>query len=302
MKNIIITGPTCTGKTEVAIALAERLDGEIISADSRQVYRRMDIGTAKPSRSQLERAPHHLLDILEPDQRYTAADFRRDAEEKIRQINSRGRRPLVAGGTGLYIKALVNGIFTGPSADIALRRTLEEKASASGLKALHADLEAIDPASAAKIHPNDKRRVIRALEIYNLTGKPASSLKKWKAPACRFQMFAFDVPRHELYGAINERVRGMFKEGLVEEVMKLLEAGFGEDLVSMEAVGYREVIDCLKGVSSLREAMEKTMSATRAYARRQLTWFRADKKIHWLRTDRNSAPNVLTERILSLID
>lgn len=292
MKNIIITGPTCTGKTETAVTLAEKINGEIISADSRQVYRRMDIGTAKPSKSQLERAPHHLLDIVKPDQRYTAADFRRDAEIKICEINSRGRRPLITGGTGLYIKALVNGIFTGPSADSAVRQSLEERASSSGLKGLHEELEAVDPDSAGKIHPNDKRRIIRALEIYRLTGKPASFLKKWEAPAGRFRMFAIDMPRPELYEAINERVRRMFRDGFVEEVSNLLEAGFGEDLIAMEAVGYREVIDCLKGVIPLREAMEKTMSATRRYARRQLTWFRADKRIRWLKKDDPSSTAV----------
>lgn len=302
MKNIVITGPTCTGKTEAAVALAEKINGEIISADSRQVYRRMDVGTAKPSKGQRERARHHLIDILEPDQRYTAADFRRDAEEKINEINSRGRTPLIAGGTGLYIKALVNGIFTGPAADGALRKELEEKTSSSGLESLYAELGAVDPDCAANIHPNDKRRIIRALEIYRLTGKPASSLKKWEAPAGRFEMFAFDMPRRKLYAAIDERVLRMFTEGLLDEVKKLLEMGFGEDLVSMEAVGYREVIECLKGNIPLRDAMEKTMASTRAYARRQLTWFRGDKRIHWLKIDRNSDPALITDRIMGLMN
>ncbi len=302
MKNIVITGPTCTGKTEAAVVLAEKINGEIISADSRQVYRHMDIGTAKPSKSQRERVPHHLLDILDPHRRYTAADFRRDAEKKINDISERGRRPMIAGGTGLYIKALVDGIFTGPAADSALREKLEEKASSLGLKSLYAELGAVDPGCAAKIHPNDKRRIIRALEIYRLTGKPASALKKWEAPAGKFAMFAFDMPRHELYGAINDRVRKMFREGLAEEVRKLMEMGCGENLVAMEAVGYREAIDFLKGNIPLGEAVEKTMASTRAYARRQLTWFRGDKRICWLKIDRSPDWALITDRIISLIN
>ncbi len=302
MKNIVITGPTCTGKTRAAITLSEKISGEVISADSRQVYRHMDIGTAKPSMAERERVPHHLIDILNPDERYTAADFRRDAEIKINEINAKGKTPVIAGGTGLYIKALVDGIFEGPGSDSALRAGLEERAAKEGLENLYSELRSLDPASAAKIHPNDKRRIIRALEIYRLAGKPASSLRKWTVPAGEFAMFGLDMPREDLYAAVNERVERMFDNGFIDEVKNLMEKGYGENLVAMEAVGYREIISYLKGNSSLKDAAAQIMAATRGYARRQLTWFRKDKRIIWLTVSRNPDWDAVYSTIIKLTD
>lgn len=284
MRNVVITGPTCSGKTSVAVDLAESTGGEIISADSRQVYRKMDIGTAKPGPEETRRAPHHLIDILDPDERYTAADFRRDAEDKIREIRGKGKLPVIAGGTWLYIKALVDGIFEGPAGNGKVRAELEEQASSSGTMNLHMELSKIDPSSAGKIHPNDRRRIIRALEIYKLTGKPPSRVKKWRNSSPDYLMFGLFPERGKLYSEINARTDMMFREGFVEEVENLAANGCTEEFISMEAVGYREVISFLKGRSTLDEAREKTKAATRRYARRQLTWLRSEKRIIRIQT------------------
>jgi tRNA dimethylallyltransferase len=301
MKNIVITGPTCSGKTRAAVELAEKINGEIISADSRQIYRHIDIGTAKPSEEERRRIPHHLIDILEPEDRYTAADFRRDAERIMREIRERGARPVIAGGTGLYIRALVDGIFNGPPSDKNLRAKLEERAAVEGTESLYAELQKRDPAAAGKIHPNDKRRLIRAIEIYRLTGKPPSSVRRWESRGSEFIMFVLALPRDELYRGINERVKGMFREGFVEEVKRLSESSRAAELPAMEAVGCREILDYLKGDSSIEEAMEKTMAATRRYARRQLTWLRGDGRLHWLPVSAEPDWNEAASRMIEII-
>ncbi len=302
MKHIVITGPTCSGKTAAGIRTAEILGGEIISADSRQIYRHMNIGTAKPAAPDRKRVPHHLIDILNPDERYGAADFKRDAEEKISEISSRGKHPVIVGGTGLYIKALVRGIFDGPAADLSLRAGLEEKAAAEGLHALHGELSLLDPESASKIHPNDGRRIIRALEIQRLTGKKPSELRRWTPADPRFLLLGLDPPRKQLYEAINERVDKMFREGFVEEVERLLSMGFKRGNIAMEAVGYRDIVDMLEGIYSLDQAKENIKAATRRYARRQLVWLRGEPGILWIRTDIPLKAEVTSDSIINLAE
>jgi tRNA dimethylallyltransferase len=300
VKNVIITGPTCSGKTKTSLILAEKSGGEIISADSRQIYKYMDIGTAKPSPEERRRVPHHLIDILNPDERYTAAGFRKDAEKIITEIKSRGKNPIIAGGTGLYIKSLVDGICKAPGASPEIRKKLEERAVEKGLYNLYIELEQADRKSALTIHPNDKRRIIRALELFHLTGQPPSELRKWEKPNLDFIMIGIDVPRETLYKRINTRVDDMFREGFIDEVEKLLEMGYEKSLVSMEAVGYKEIIEYIKGRIQIGTAVENTKNATRKYARRQSTWFRKDKRIIWLESDKTCGYKKLMERILEL--
>ncbi len=301
MKTIVITGPTCSGKTAAAVELAEKIHGEIISADSRQIYRHMDIGTAKPSFSERARVPHHLIDILEPDESYTASDFKREAEKKILEITSAGKQALVAGGTGLYIRSLVYGISSGPGADKKVRASLETMASEQGCKELHMKLRRADPETAARIHPNDKRRIIRALEIYQTTGRAPSEVRRWESAGSGYIIIGLNMPRENLYSAINARVEQMFREGFIDEVKFLLKKFPAENLQSLEALGYREIAGMLKGLSTLEETKEKIKSSTRGYARRQLTWMRKEKKTIWIEITSDSAKKNITNKIMGFL-
>ncbi|MGB2879799.1 MAG: tRNA (adenosine(37)-N6)-dimethylallyltransferase MiaA [Candidatus Omnitrophota bacterium] len=296
-KIIFIVGPTSSGKTEVAISLAEKLGGEIISCDSMQVYRGMDIITRPPGEKLLSRVPHHLIKSISPDEEYSAARFVEEATRLIEDIISRKKTPVIAGGTGLYMKSLIDGLFSSPPKDEDLRKELEEEAHRQGNEALYKRLEEVDPGTASALHPNDLRRVIRALEVYELSGETIHEKKKESSGIgdkydCK--IFGMDFPREVLYGRINETVDQMFSEGLVEEVKRLREQPLSK--TAGKALGIKEVCAFLDGREGFDEMTEELKKNTRKYAKRQLTWFRADERVEWV--DANRDVNDITGDIL----
>jgi tRNA dimethylallyltransferase len=279
----VVAGPTASGKTALAIRLAERVGGEIVNADSQQVYRGLDVGTAKPTPGERAAAPHHLLDVVEPGEGMDAARFVALADAAIAGIAARGRVPIVAGGTGLYVRALLHGVVAAPGRDPALRARLEEEAARLGRPALHARLAAIDPAAAARIRPNDLVRIVRALEIA-AGGKLASALHAEHAfQPQRYDavLVALDPPRPVLHARIDLRVREMFAGGLLDEARALL-ARFGDAPLPRLPIGYPEAIACARGTLSLEEAIRRVQVAHRRYARRQVVWLRAERGVEWL--------------------
>ena len=292
---LCLLGPTAVGKTEIAIQLAQRLDAEIISVDSRQIYRQMDIGTAKPTPEERQTAPHHLIDCVDVSQPFSVADYQSLADTAIADIQNRGKHALLVGGAGLYFRAVVDGLFEGPDADIALRERLEQEAAKLGVNALHERLRACDPASADRIHPNNVVRVIRALEVYELTGTPMSEhQQQWHRENQRYPFIAFclTMPRALLYRRIEQRMDVMLANGLVAEVESLLVAGHARDTTALRSFGYKEFIAYLDGKCTYLEAVEQLKRNTRRFAKRQLTWFRGDTRIEWV--DRNSTPDIFT--------
>ena len=285
---IFLMGPTASGKTELAVQLSQRLPCDIVSVDSALVYRGMDIGTAKPDADTLALAPHRLIDICDPAEPYSAARFRADALTEMQEIISRGRIPLLVGGTMLYFKVLVEGIADLPSADEALREQIKKEAELIGWEALHAKLARIDPLAAQKIHPNNPQRLLRALEVYEITGVPLSV--HWQKNSQQMALpysirhFAIDPgDRSKLHTRINMRFELMLKNGFLEEVGRLQQRGDLNPLMpSMKAVGYRQVWDYLEGTSSYDEMVQKGMAATRQLAKRQLTWLRRWPNLQWL--------------------
>jgi len=283
-KAVIICGPTASGKSALAVELARRFNGEVVSADSMQVYRFMDIGTAKPSKEEISGVAHHLIDIVKPDEEYTAARFREDAEEAIKGIRGRGKNVFIAGGTGLYIKALTQGLFEGPQADWGLRRELLRRAASIGADALHARLKEVDPESASRIHPNNLHRVVRALEVYELSRKPISDFQRehsFRASPYETLKIGVTKDRAELYSDIDRRVEQMVEAGLLEETRRLLSMGYASDLKPMSALGYKEMTGFLVGEYTFEEAVRLLKRNTRRYAKRQLTWFKKDPEIRW---------------------
>ncbi|MFQ5735809.1 MAG: tRNA (adenosine(37)-N6)-dimethylallyltransferase MiaA [Thermodesulfobacteriota bacterium] len=283
-KTIIIAGPTASGKSGLAVELATRFNGEVVSADSMQVYRSMDIGTAKPTPGQMRGVPHHLIDVVDPDENFTAARYRTMALDAIRGIHGRGRVAFVAGGTGLYIKALTGGIFKGPGADPALREEFAREAAESGAASLHARLREVDPQGAAKIHPNNLVRVIRALEVHTITGRPISGFHREHAfSEAPFEALrtGLDPGREELYRRIDGRVEEMMEAGLLEETRGLIEAGYSSSLKPMGGLGYKEMSGYIRGEYGIDEAVRLLKRNTRHYAKRQITWFRKDPEIRW---------------------
>ncbi|HXF82749.1 MAG TPA: tRNA (adenosine(37)-N6)-dimethylallyltransferase MiaA [bacterium] len=282
---IVICGPTAVGKTAAAVALAAMLNGEIVAADSRTIYRYMDIGTAKPTPEQRAAVPHHLLDIADPDEVVTLAVYRRLAQEAIQGIRARGRVPLLVGGTGLYIRAVVDDFLIPPvPPDPALRRALEE-AEARAPGTLHARLAAVDPIAAGRIHPRNIRRLIRALEVHARTGQPISALqRRAETPSAALQI-GLTMTREALYRAIDARVDAQIAAGLVDEVRGLLARGYGPELPAMQGLGYKEIVAYLLGRVSLDEAVRVLKRNTRRFAKRQWTWFRADPRVRWLAVD-----------------
>ena len=274
---LILTGPTGSGKSRLALALAERLGAEIIAMDSMTLYRGMDIGTAKPSRADQERIRHHLLDVLEPcavRQRRVVAG---SGAQWYHEITARGKRVLFVGGTPLYLKALLHGLFEGPPANEALRQRLAVEAVQEGGAAIHRRLAIVDPVAAARLHPNDVRRLIRALEIWELTGQPISSYQsQWKEPpaATNDRVLWLDMPRPQLYARINERVRQMMATGLLDEVRRLRELPVPLSREASQALGYKELFDHLDGHATLEQSIERIQTRSRQFAKRQLTWFR----------------------------
>jgi len=289
---VIILGPTASGKSDLAIKLAERFDGEIVNADSMQVYRGMDIGTAKPGTEVRERIPHHLIDIAGPEMNFSAADFRREATRAIAGISDRGKKVFIAGGTGLYIKALLQGLVDSPSGAGEVRQELEEMANREGSEALLRELSRIDPATAARLHPNDQVRIIRALEVYRLTGSPISherSAHGFNGDYYRTLKIGLSMERRDLYERIDRRVDQMIAEGLVEEVRLLLDQGFSPRLKALRAIGYSQICAYLAGEYSQDEAVRLIKRDTRRYAKRQLTWFNPDQEIKWVEYSDNFA-------------
>lgn len=283
---VLLMGPTCTGKTELALRLAREYPIEIVSVDSAQVYRGMDIGTSKPSAAIQASVPHHLIDICDPCEAYSAGRFRRDALRLIGEIRERGRVPLLVGGTMLYFRALTQGIAPLPEANPAVRARIDRRAAELGWPALHAELAARDPEAAARIRPADGQRIQRALEVLELTGRPLSELQKLAEPATlRCAAFALQpFERAELYRRIDARFLEMMDAGFLDEVRALRSRGdLHADLPGMRAVGYRQLWAHLEGETSLAAAVEAGQRATRNLAKRQLTWCKADPRIIWIR-------------------
>ena len=277
---IFLSGPTAVGKSAVALEVARECDAEIVNGDSLQVYRYLDIGTAKPDLEERSLVPHHLFDILDPDHSFNATDFQVRADAVIADIRSRGRLPLVVGGTGLYLRALLFGLCEMPEIDLGIRAELEYRLGQEGSEALHAELARYDAAMAARLAPRDKTRVLRALETVLATGKSLSYFQerhRFLKPRYRFLHLFLDLEREQLYQRINERVEVMLAKGFVDEVKGLLEKGFSPELKPLKSIGYRQIIDHLAGRLSLDQAISDTKQATRRYAKRQLTWFRNDK-------------------------
>jgi len=284
---VLLMGPTCTGKSALALELAGRIPAEIVSVDSALVYRGMDIGTSKPSRAVRAQLPHHLIDICDPSEPYSAGRFRRDALALIVEIRGRGRVPLLVGGTMLYFRALTQGIAPLPEANPSLRAAINERARERGWPALHAELAGRDPQSAARIRPADAQRIQRALEVVELTGRPLSELQKLARPSSlRLGRFALlPCERATLYARIDQRFAAMMAEGLLEEVHRLYTRGdLTADLPSLRAVGYRQLWRHLDGQCSLELAVTQAQKATRNLAKRQLTWLRAELGVSWLRS------------------
>ncbi len=300
---IILTGPTAVGKTSLSIRLARALDGEIISADSMQVYRHMDIGSAKVTFEEMEGVPHHLIDILEPQEEFNVAAFQSLAQKALDGIYSRGHIPIVAGGTGFYIQALLYDIdFKENESGSHIRKELEALGREKGSEYLHALLLQIDPESARQIHANNQKRVIRAIEYYRLTGEPISvhnRQEREKSSPYRFYYYVLTCDRALLYERIDRRVEEMLEAGLVEEVERLKESGCHRGMVSMQGLGYKEILDYLDGQRTLLEAVRVLKRDTRHFAKRQLTWFRRERDVRWLKLeDFDSDPDKVLKHIL----
>jgi tRNA dimethylallyltransferase len=288
LKVVVICGPTGIGKTAVSGEIASRLKGEIISADSMQIYRYLDIGTAKPSQNERCRIPHHMIDIIDPDQPFDAALYAKTARELILHHFAPGTIPFVVGGTGLYIKALLYGLFRGQTSDPEIRKELKRLSKHHGTQYLYDQLCTADPTAARKIHPNDAYRIIRALEVHRLTGKTISQYHRqhgFSDHPFEVLKIGLNMERILLYDRINRRVDEMIAAGLAEEVQKLLNKGYSEDLKSMQSIGYRHMVEYIKGKISHEEAVRILKRDTRRYAKRQFTWFRADPEISWYRSD-----------------
>ena len=300
---LIITGQTASGKERLAVAVAMRLAGEIISADSMKVYRGMDIGTAKASADERRAVPHHLLDVAEPDETFSTARWVHMADEAIAGIHARGRVPIVSGGTPLYLKALLEGLFEGPAATPVVRERLVAEAEAQGTPALHTRLAEVDPVAAARIHPNDLRRIVRGLEVWELTGSPISDLQKqWghRRPRYRPLVAAIRRGREDLTRRIQERVRRMAGAGLVEEVRRLAARPGGLARGPRQALGYAEALDYLDGRMAWEETVAAIVAHTRQFARRQMTWLSRFEGVAWLDAAPDTSVETLADQVVEL--
>ena len=301
---LCLTGPTGVGKSDAALALAERLGAEIVCADSRQVYRGLDVGTAKPSAADRRRVPHHMLDLVDPDEAYSAGRYEREAGACVDALRARGVRPLVVGGTGLYLRALTRGLCAGPTADAALRDTwLAREREAPGV--LYRRLTEVDPVSAAAIHPNDLSKILRAVEVHALTGAPLSAAQTehgFRGARYGVVMVGLRRRRDDLHRRIDARVDAMLADGLVEEVEGLLRRGWGPDLPAMRAVGYRQVAGALAGRWAMGEAVGLIKRDTRRYAKRQMTWFGAEPEIRWIDLEPDAVLDDTVERVMACLE
>jgi len=282
---VVLLGPTASGKTALSLHLAGEFSGEIVSCDSVAVFREMEIGTAKPSREERMRAPHHLIDVRNPDEPYTAGDYGRDAREAVAGISERGNLPIVTGGTGLYLRALLDGLFAGPQRSEALRNRLCAKEERHGAGTLHRLLGKIDPASAAQMHANDLPKIIRALEVPLLTRRTMTEAwQNGRDPLTGYRILriGLEPARAQLYERINLRAAAMFENGLVEEAGQLVER-YGYECRPLQSLGYAQAVSVLRGELSRDEAIAAAQQGHRNYAKRQLTWFRREPEVHWLR-------------------
>ncbi|WP_372682810.1 tRNA (adenosine(37)-N6)-dimethylallyltransferase MiaA [Desulfosarcina sp.] len=291
-KIILIVGPTGAGKTTFAIDLARWFNGEIVGADSMQIYRRMDIGTAKPTPAERAASPHHMIDIVDPDENFDAAAYAKMATDIIRQTIDRGRTVFVVGGTGFYIKALIHGLFEEGPSDPTVRRRLRRQLASEGAAGLVRRLQAIDSTAAERIHPNDTYRIIRALEVFEVTGEPLTVYhQRHGFRERRFNTLEFGLswPRPVLYERINRRVDTMMAQGFFDEVRQLMASGYGSDLKSMQSLGYRHLAAVISGDASLTAAVTMLKRDHRRYAKRQLTWFGSRQSVHWLTPDQTES-------------
>lgn len=296
---VAVVGPTASGKTSLALILAKKICGEIISADSRQLFRFMHIGTAKPTEGELEQVPHHFVNLLNPDQEFNASDFGDAARQKIEELHTRDVFPIIVGGSGLYVRAIIDGFFSGPGKNNEIRDQLEQMAKEQGSSALFEKLKSVDPISAEKMDPTKIRRIIRALEVYSMTGKPISDLHSMQERKTSFHVlqYALEWDRKVLYERINHRVDQMIEKGLLDEVRRLKELGYSSNLNSLNTVGYKEANDHLAGKITREEMVRLIKQNTRRYAKRQLTWFRADKRIQWIRVNEETEWDIIAEKI-----
>lgn len=302
-KLLIIAGPTAVGKTDISIKVAKKLNGEIISADSMQIYKYMDIGSAKVTKDEMDGVVHHLIDVVYPSEEFSVAEFKDKSVNAIDDIIERGKCPIVAGGTGLYINSLIcNYDFTGASRDDGYREYLKEIAEDKGKEYVHELLKSVDLESYERLYPNDLKRVIRALEVYKVTGKTISEINKdvdiYDIPY-DIKYFVLTMDRAKLYERINLRVDKMFENGLIDEVIKLRDMGYNSNMQSMKGIGYKEVLDYLDGKFTLDETIEIIKKGSRNYAKRQLTWFRKDKRVQWINKDLYDTEDDIIEFIVN---
>ncbi len=286
---IVIVGPTASGKTNLSIELAKRMNGEIISADSMQIYKYMDIGTAKPTKEEMQDISHYLIDEVLPNEDFNVVRFKELAEKYIDNILEKGKQPIVAGGTGLYISSLINNInFSESESDWELREALKKEAEEFGPEYLHKKLQEVDPNSALSIHPNNIKRVIRALEVYYQTQKPISyhnEMSRSIPPKYQFVLVGLNMDRQVLYERINKRVDIMIQNGLVDEVKGLVDQGYADSIISMQGIGYKEILEFLRNNITLEQAIDNIKQGTRRYAKRQITWFKRIHGINWFNVD-----------------
>ena len=306
MNNIIcIAGPTASGKTALAVELAKKLGGEVVSCDSMQIYKGMDIGTAKPTAEEMQGIPHHMLDVAEPYEDFSVSRYCEMADPIVEDILSRGKTAIIAGGTGLYMDALIRGNSFAPFPSTGMREKLEAQADRDGMEAMLALLASIDPESAARLHLKDRKRIIRALEVYYETGQTITShnLKTQQIPP-KYNAFWFaleDENRQDLYNRIDSRVEKMLSAGLIDEIKSLLSSGIPEKCTAMQAIGYKEFIAYLNGNATLEEAVTSVQQASRHYAKRQLTWFRRNPAICWLRRKSGEKTEQILEAALQAL-
>ena len=307
---IIIAGPTAVGKTALSVALAKRIGGEVISADSMQVYRGMDIGTAKVTEEETCGVPHHMIDVLDPKEPFNVMTFRSMVKDWIRDVSARGRVPVLVGGTGFYIQSVLYDVqFEEDASSEELRRTLEQEAALQGAERMHERLKALDPEAAETIHPNNIKRVVRALEYSLSTGRKISDHnreQRQRSSPYRFLFYVLTMDRAALYRRIDLRVDQMMEQGLLEEVKRLRDEGVTSDMVSMQGLGYRQIFDYLEGIATLEEAVERIKKETRHFAKRQLTWFRREPEARWINVSeysgRKQILEMMTEECLCLLE
>ena len=302
---VVVLGPTAVGKSRVAVQVAKHFGTEVLTADSRQVYRGMDLGTDKPSVDERQGVPHRLIDLADPDEAFNAGWYRRAALTELDRLYASKRLPLVVGGTGLYIRALVHGLCPAPQADLSLRAELRKISEEEGRDRLYAELVEADPEAAARVHPNDEAKIIRALEVYRLTGLPMSAAHRQhglhEAPFTTL-LVGLQRPKEELYRRIEERIDWQLAHGMVKETRSLLERGYGRHLGAMKGLGYRHVAAYMAGEYDEAEMVRLFKRDTRRFAKRQMTWFRKEPGIHWMSIEKDETPELTSRRVVSYIE